>query len=423
LHLDDVSQHESLWSKQFEGAADSPEPLQTQVALHATDVTRWAVSPRLKEIRSDTSLVAAYLEGEDEEINGGGGRALAIARDLVSRAPRFAAAHELLSSTLGQGNGLAVVTPEARAKSSQEARIAIALNGGDGGAYAMLARNMSVLSFKEREELLLRGLAVEPGDTTADWEYIFEILAATGRNEDAIAQARSAWQLAPFTVWLAASLPATLANAGRIDEARAAIAEMKRKWPEIDATFKSTELYVESRKPPFARALALLDDTDLRRVSEEPPYGKPGAIDVNRMVLMARIGAPAGKRTAAQRVENSVYDGTIASPFVGISLLSSLGDVDGAFRVADRTLTSEKLHRLFGSDAWFWTSFYQLFGTQTVEMRRDRRFMPLAQRLGLVEYWRSTGHWPDFCSEPGLPYDCKVEAEKLMASAASSRKN
>jgi hypothetical protein len=39
--------------------------------------------------------------------------------------------------------------------------------------------------------------------------------------------------------------------------------------------------------------------------------------------------------------------------------------------------------------------------------------MPLMARLGLVDYWRASGHWPDFCSEPGLPYDCKAEATKL----------
>jgi hypothetical protein len=39
--------------------------------------------------------------------------------------------------------------------------------------------------------------------------------------------------------------------------------------------------------------------------------------------------------------------------------------------------------------------------------------MPLMKKLGLVDYWRTSGHWPDFCSEPGLPYDCKVEAAKF----------
>jgi hypothetical protein len=45
-------------------------------------------------------------------------------------------------------------------------------------------------------------------------------------------------------------------------------------------------------------------------------------------------------------------------------------------------------------------------------MRRDPRFMPFAATLGLVAYWRATGKWPDFCSEPGLPYDCRKAVER-----------
>jgi len=47
----------------------------------------------------------------------------------------------------------------------------------------------------------------------------------------------------------------------------------------------------------------------------------------------------------------------------------------------------------------------------------------LAARVGLVDYWRTSGHWPDFCFEPGLPYDCKAEAAKLALTATSSRKH
>jgi hypothetical protein len=38
----------------------------------------------------------------------------------------------------------------------------------------------------------------------------------------------------------------------------------------------------------------------------------------------------------------------------------------------------------------------------------------LARKLGYVAYWRATGHWPDFCNEPTLPYDCRVEADKTL---------
>jgi hypothetical protein len=33
----------------------------------------------------------------------------------------------------------------------------------------------------------------------------------------------------------------------------------------------------------------------------------------------------------------------------------------------------------------------------------------------LLDYWRASGKWPDFCFEPDLPYDCKAEAAKLAA--------
>jgi hypothetical protein len=54
-----------------------------------------------------------------------------------------------------------------------------------------------------------------------------------------------------------------------------------------------------------------------------------------------------------------------------------------------------------------------LFREPLRNFRRDRRFMLVAKRFGVVDYWRESGHWPDFCSEPDLPYDCKAEAAKL----------
>jgi len=47
--------------------------------------------------------------------------------------------------------------------------------------------------------------------------------------------------------------------------------------------------------------------------------------------------------------------------------------------------------------------------------RKDPRFMQIAARIGLVDYWRESGKWPDFCFEPYLPYDCEKEAAKLKA--------
>ena len=56
---------------------------------------------------------------------------------------------------------------------------------------------------------------------------------------------------------------------------------------------------------------------------------------------------------------------------------------------------------------------YVLFRPWMAGIRRDRRFMLLANRLGLVRYWRTSGKWPDFCADPQLTYNCKAEATKL----------
>jgi hypothetical protein len=56
---------------------------------------------------------------------------------------------------------------------------------------------------------------------------------------------------------------------------------------------------------------------------------------------------------------------------------------------------------------------YLLFRPAAAGLRRDPRFMRVAMRLGLVEYWRKSGKWPDFCFDAVQTYDCKAEAAKI----------
>ena len=43
---------------------------------------------------------------------------------------------------------------------------------------------------------------------------------------------------------------------------------------------------------------------------------------------------------------------------------------------------------------------------------RDPRSIGASAGFGLLHYWKATGNWPDFCSDPSLPYDCKKEGSK-----------
>ncbi len=52
----------------------------------------------------------------------------------------------------------------------------------------------------------------------------------------------------------------------------------------------------------------------------------------------------------------------------------------------------------------------------TAPIRRDPRFWPIAARAGLVRYWRTTNKWPDFCSDPSYPLDCRAQARRVLST-------
>jgi len=59
-----------------------------------------------------------------------------------------------------------------------------------------------------------------------------------------------------------------------------------------------------------------------------------------------------------------------------------------------------------------------LFRPALSNFRHDPRFMRVAARFGLLEYWRSSGNWPDFCFDADLPYDCKKVAAAVTRGEA-----
>ena len=57
----------------------------------------------------------------------------------------------------------------------------------------------------------------------------------------------------------------------------------------------------------------------------------------------------------------------------------------------------------------------QLFRPHTSGFWHDPRSLAFAKRIGLLQFWRQSDKWPDFCFEADLPYDCKKEAARLLA--------
>jgi hypothetical protein len=92
--------------------------------------------------------------------------------------------------------------------------------------------------------------------------------------------------------------------------------------------------------------------------------------------------------------------------------LARLGDVDGAYAYANRLYPARK-GRIEAEEETLWLD--HLDGADTLyltvpttgAMRRDPRFLPLADRVGLLDYWRS-GRLPDFCTKAHEPVCARI---------------
>lgn len=405
LHVDDARAHVTLWSRDFEGPAKDADVLQARVAGSATIVTNWLVSDRYGlGAKIDRATLAAYLEAGDELDNRGGDRAIPILRQIVARAPDFSYGHSALALALAIS---AVAAPDAErpallAETRTEARRALDLDPRNGEGYLALAMLTPPHAWQAREGLISKGLSIDP--TSPYLPAIYStLLADLGRSREALAMQQRGVAAAPYWPRGQAYLVRRLADQGRIGQARATAARTARLWPENNYV-SQTRFRLAMESAPAALALSLLEESIAR-----PSGTFPAAADVWRTFLRARDTHDKALRSRAAQSLVEAADAAVVDSRAAVAGLAMLGDVDAAFSQAEGLRSLEGQARPYGLD----DTTSVLFAPITRPLRQDPRFMPLAASLGLVAYWRATGRWPDFCAEPGLPYDCKVEAAKL----------
>lgn len=396
VNLDDARQHVRLWSREFEGSAGEPEVLQAQVAGRTTDVTNWLLSDRYGlGAKIDRLTLAAYLEAGDEIQNGGGNRFVHIFRQVVARAPDFSYGHSGLAFALIEQD-LRSAPPDQRprvlAEVKSEGMRALALDPRNGEGYAILASVTPLSAWRERAAWLLKGVSADP-DSPALLLLYGTFLADVGRNGEALTQAQRAVAAEPYWARARAYLSRRLIDVGRAEQGRSALARAARLWPD-DRQIKAIQLQLAVEAAPVPEAISQVDGV--------------AAAETWRVFLRARDSQdPDLRRTAAQAVTKAAETGDFDRRDA-VTALSMLGDIDGAFAQAERLYTAERLRQPYD----YFSGANVFFAPATRPLRLDPRFMRLAAKIGLVDYWRSTGHWPDFCAEPGLPYDCRVEAAR-----------
>ena len=405
LFLDDARERVSIWSGEFQGPADAIEALQVRVATQAADVVHWAKMGRSGKFNLDAASLAAFVAGRESTVgirNGSRGAALTAYKNVSTLAPNFSWGHSGAAVTYAF---MALEQPETpqsrdqlRVEARREAQRALELDPHNGEAYLALELAMPPLDWKGRETVLAQGTTMdqnfEPG-----FLMLGRLLTAVGRGRDALALLVRAHDEDPLHNGANWSLALSLAQNDRLTEARALVAQMRRRWPGQMST-REAQHWVSFVGGATDELLGQLADPAARSVSLDEQSAELWTIGLKA----ATSRDPDVRAAAIQKIKQAGDSGTLERGHA-LTLLAILGDLDGAFAQANFYQPLDPFSAPY------------LFITPTAPLRSDPRFMVLARKLNFVDYWRATGKWPDFCAEASLPYDCHIEANKIIHTA------
>ena len=365
--------------------ADAAAGLADQAALNLAAGLDCALEDRKRSGRNfSPTVLALYLNTCDAIAREGNGpRMLTAARRLVAAAPDLAVAQALFG--VAQANAaldLDLASEEAKALrqgARDAAAQALALDPKTPKAYLAIANSYRPGGqWAERERNYLMARQIDPNLGPGRMSYV-GLLREVGRVREAFTIDEHAMDSADPRTLIPARVFGVILNAqlGDLDEAEARLAELERLDPQT-AQGLAWRIATNWQAPGPARA----------RVRTLVAHGavKPKAAACVLDYLDGDIAA-ATRRGLPTSCAGAPADRRVM-------LLARQGDTDGAYAEIDDALATN------GSTAL-------LFDPAMKGFRADPRFIPLARRLGLVDYWRQ-GHWPDFCTEPGLPYDCRT---------------
>ena len=224
-------------------------------------------------------------------------------------------------------------------------------------------------------------------------QRLAELVADVGRTNEALWLARVAHAQGPYSSLNAGVLIQLLEIHGRNREAETVYAAAIRKWPG-SWTVRWNRIMGLSARGDFAaleRFVATIPRTEFRFDAE-----------VLQSVLAAKR-----KRNRVEMIRSCTRENLRwSTEQVCVAALAAIGEMDASFAIAFK-LYPRQAGRSRAEDEQLWLRqppnfmLTLLSGPAAAPLRRDPRFLELAEQTGLLRYW-SSEHLPDFCTR-GTP--------------------
>lgn len=388
-----------IWSDQFDRPAAEVDQMVEQISLQVAREVHCAYENGRGEIIANDAETARLALASCDAVGTDFDEATRYAAQAVARAPNFARGwSEYAAGTAVVGMGL---PPRAQAaafaRADAYARRAIALNPHQGLAFFALAQTIPGLErWFERNAVVMKGLALDPDNGEINAAHTDDLMQI-GRLQDALGFIQHSFAVDHFLPGKVVELADVDADLGDMDGATALLHRGQMMWPHhpwFDALAYKLAFY-------WGRP-----EDSLRLLNERRVHGFRLGEKADRAFLAWRAAPSPATRTAAMRAIGAeiAQKGPSAE---SVQLLAALGQLDAAYRVADR------LPRFTNAGGSWYRNYLAPF-------RADPRFMTLAARLGLAEIWQRSGLWPDFCTDSRLHYDCKKAAGRILSARSAS---
>jgi DNA-binding winged helix-turn-helix (wHTH) protein len=326
-----------------------------------------------------------------------------IAREVAPREPKSTIAQLSLAidTRLVLDELPASDRPEALMVARRAGDDAKALSPNLGDVYVSWCHLHSPVRLAECESHLRQGLRADPNGQYGAYSLSVH-LSYVGRLGEALQFAKLALANDRYKMWKIAVALRALETEGRSFEAEQLFRQADRWWP---------------RNPIFYQMrwwgmLARGDFGAIEALEKTYPPGLFAPDDHEPATLMAAVRTGDEKRASSFCRQPAAA----ASPMTCFVVLQRLGDLDDAFALAHRLYPNMR-GRTPAEEDRLWLSHVDtlpldlLSAPSTAPFRRDARFLAVAARVGLLDYWR-TVHLPDFC---------QIEHEPVCKAIARSR--
>ena len=384
VRMEETAHHVVVFSHQFEASRDKAWDLPEQLGAQVASQLSWTAPLIALERRhpSDPAIVAALLQSSTAGLEGVGAlHDYETARRLSAKAPNSPLAQNSLA--FNTAFALPDLPREQRFEALAAARRAadrtVELAPEYGSAYVPWCLLHSDWRTIECEDRLRTAMSRDPDDPFVNW-FLSRVLNNVGRTAEAAELATLSLAHDPY-------MPYKIGLVLRMQEALGRTAESAELYKQASRWWPANEPIM------FNRWAGVMQRGDFKAAQQHE--GESG----ERSPVLAAINrkSPAELRSVCPP-DTSGFDGLMC-----MMELARLADFDAAYAIADRLFPSRRGRnaaeedRLWLDSPGFPAGYITSAGA--APLRRDPRYLALAERIGLLRYWRS-GRLPDFCRPP-----------------------